>query len=170
MNNLHRNLAPISDQAWQQIDEEARRTFTRWIAGRRVVDVQGPEGEALAAVGTGHLHRISDDGVLTRQREARLVIELRAPFDVSRAAVDDVERGAQDSDWQPVKDAVADIAKAEDSTIFYGNEAASIEGIVPRSSNEVLTVPDDVVPCRTPSPRPSPNSGWPVSTDRTRCS
>ena len=55
MNNLHRELAPISDAAWADIEDEARRTFTRHVAGRRVVDVIGPAGEPLSAVGTGHL-------------------------------------------------------------------------------------------------------------------
>ena len=55
MNNLHRELAPISDAAWAQIEEEASRTLKRYLAGRRVVDVQAPGGTALSAVGTGHL-------------------------------------------------------------------------------------------------------------------
>ena len=42
MNNLHRELAPISDAAWADIEAEARRTFTRHVAARRVVDVIGP--------------------------------------------------------------------------------------------------------------------------------
>ncbi len=42
MNNLHRELAPISDSAWAQIEEETSRTLKRYLAGRRVVDVQGP--------------------------------------------------------------------------------------------------------------------------------
>ena len=49
MNNLHRELAPISAAAWADIEEEARRTFKRHVAGRRVVDVQGPDGTALSA-------------------------------------------------------------------------------------------------------------------------
>ena len=40
MNNLHRELAPISESAWASIEEEARRTFTINLAGRRVVDVE----------------------------------------------------------------------------------------------------------------------------------
>ena len=44
MNSLHRELAPISDAAWAQIEEEASRTIKRYLAGRRVVDVQGPSG------------------------------------------------------------------------------------------------------------------------------
>jgi len=35
MNNLHRELAPISDAAWAQIEEEVTRTFKRHLAGRR---------------------------------------------------------------------------------------------------------------------------------------
>ena len=41
MNNLHRELAPISESAWASIEEEARRTFKINLAGRRVVDVEG---------------------------------------------------------------------------------------------------------------------------------
>ncbi|MFD9123405.1 encapsulin, partial [Kitasatospora sp. NPDC059571] len=55
MNNLHRELAPITSAAWSEIEEEARRTFERHVAGRRAVDVTGPDGPGLAAVGTGHL-------------------------------------------------------------------------------------------------------------------
>src|SRR6266851_3386932 len=55
MNNLHRELAPISGAAWSQIEQEAARTIKRHLAGRRVVDVHGPGGDALSAVGTGHI-------------------------------------------------------------------------------------------------------------------
>jgi uncharacterized linocin/CFP29 family protein len=44
MNNLHRELAPVSDAAWAQIEEETSRTLKRYIAGRRVVDLRGPSG------------------------------------------------------------------------------------------------------------------------------
>ncbi|HUA78343.1 MAG TPA: family 1 encapsulin nanocompartment shell protein, partial [Acetobacteraceae bacterium] len=58
MNNLHRELAPISDAAWAQIEEEASRTLKRHLAARRVVDVLGPKGGDFSAVGTGHLQKI----------------------------------------------------------------------------------------------------------------
>ena len=47
MDNLHRELAPISDAAWSQIEEEATRTLKRHLAGRRVVDVSEPGGTGL---------------------------------------------------------------------------------------------------------------------------
>lgn len=100
MNNLHRELAPISDAAWAQIEEEASRTLKRYLAGRRVVDVNGPAGTALSAVGIGHLRTIAapGEGITSRQREVKALVELRVPFDLERQMIDDVERGANDSD------------------------------------------------------------------------
>ena len=107
MNNLYRELAPISDAAWAQIEEETSRTLKRYLAGRRVVDVHSPAGSALSAVGTGHLSTIAAPGagIVARQRDAKALVELRVPFELDRQMIDDVERGANDSDWQPAKDA-----------------------------------------------------------------
>lgn len=44
MNNLYRAMAPVTETAWNQIEQEAARTFKRHIAGRRVVDVSEPSG------------------------------------------------------------------------------------------------------------------------------
>ncbi|MGA7995421.1 MAG: family 1 encapsulin nanocompartment shell protein [Bradyrhizobium sp.] len=146
MNNLHRELAPISDEAWSQIEEETSRTIKRYLAGRRVVDVQGPGGMALSAVGTGHLRNVTapGDGILARQREVKPLVELRVPFELDRQQIDDVERGANDSDWQPAKDAARLLAFAEDRAIFDGYAAADIGGIRQGTSNPVLTLPPDV--------------------------
>jgi uncharacterized linocin/CFP29 family protein len=145
VNNLHRELAPVSDTAWASIEEEARRTFTVYVAGRRVADVQGPEGPALSAVGTGHLREVEApaEGVTGRLRQAQPLAELRAPFTLSRQAIDDVERGAQDPDWQPLKDAARKIAFAEDRAVFEGYPAAGIAGVRATTSNPALTLPAD---------------------------
>ena len=146
MNNLHRELAPISDAAWSEIEEETSRTIKRYLAGRRVVDVQGPGGMALSAIGTGHLRNLATpgDGILARQREVKPLVELRVPFELDRQQIDDVERGAYDSDWQPAKDAARLLAFAEDRAIFEGYAAAGIGGIREGTSNPVLSLPPDV--------------------------
>jgi uncharacterized linocin/CFP29 family protein len=146
MDNLHRELAPISAEAWAQIEQEAARTFKRHLAGRRLVDVEGPSGTAFSAVGTGHLRDIDapGDGVTARQRQVAALVELRAPVELNRQDIDDVERGAQDSDWQPVKDAARQVAFAEDGAVFEGYPAAGIEGIREGSSNEPVSLPADV--------------------------
>jgi uncharacterized linocin/CFP29 family protein len=146
MNNLHRELAPISDEAWAQIGQEAARTAKRYLAGRRVTDVQGPGGEILAAVGTGRLEATESiaAGVQTWQRQAMHLIQLRAPFTLSRAEIDAVERGAGDADWDPVRAAARQIALAEDMAVFSGYPAAGITGIVPGARNAAVSLPAEL--------------------------
>jgi uncharacterized linocin/CFP29 family protein len=147
MNNLYRDLAPVSEAAWAQIEGETARTLKRYLAGRRIVDVKGPAGTNLSAVGTGHLQAIAAPakGVVARQREVKALVELRVPFELNRQAIDDVDRGANDSDWQPAKDAARQLAFAEDAAIFEGYAAANIGGIRQGTSNPIMTLPTDVL-------------------------
>jgi uncharacterized linocin/CFP29 family protein len=146
MNNLHRELAPISSVAWAQIEEETTRTLKRYLAGRRVVDVPSPGGIGLPGVATGHLRPIAPpaDDMIAHQRELKPLVELRALFELSRQAIDDVERGSNDSDWQPAKDAAKKLAFAEDRAIFNGYHEADIRGIRESSSNPIVALPADV--------------------------
>lgn len=146
MNNLHRELAPISGAAWSQIEEETTRTLKRYLAGRRVVDVPAPAGVALPGVATGHLLSITApaDGILANRREVKPLVELRVPFELSREAIDDVERGSEDSDWQAAKDAAMKLAFAEDRAIFNGYREGDIQGIREGTSNPVVKLPAQV--------------------------
>jgi uncharacterized linocin/CFP29 family protein len=96
-------------------------------------------------MGTGHTRAIDphSEGVHTRIREVLPLVELRVPFELARQAIDDVERGAEDSDWQAVKDAARQIAFAEDRAIFDGYVAAHIEGIRQRTNNPIMSLPGD---------------------------
>lgn len=145
MNNLYRELAPVTEAAWDEIELEATRTFKRHIAGRRVVDVSEPGGPVTAAVSTGRLASVAPptDGVQAHLRECKPLVRLRVPFTLSRYEIDKVERGANDSDWDPVKEAAKKLAFVEDRAIFEGYAAASIEGIRSASSNKSLTLPAD---------------------------
>jgi uncharacterized linocin/CFP29 family protein len=144
-NNLYRDLAPVTDAAWTDIELEAARTFKRHIAGRRVVDVSEPGGPVTAAVSTGRLLDVKapTDGVVAHLRASKPLVRLRVPFTLSRGEIDDVERGSQDSDWDPVKAAAKKLAFVEDRAIFEGYSAASIEGIRNASSNPALRLPED---------------------------
>lgn len=145
MNNLYRDLAPVTEAAWKEIELEATRTFKRHIAGRRVVDVSEPGGPVAAAVSTGRLANVASptEGVEAHLRESKPLVRLRVPFTLSRYEIDNVERGANDSDWDPVKAAAKKLAFVEDRAIFEGYAAASIEGIRSASSNKTLTLPAD---------------------------
>ena len=131
MNNLHRELAPVSDAAWSQIEEETARTLKRYLAGRRVVDVPSSGGIALPAVATGHLRSIAPpaDDIIASQREVKPLVELRVPFELSRQAIDDVERGSDDSDWQSAKDAAKKLGLDADG-------AKEVHGLLQEGSQE----------------------------------
>jgi uncharacterized linocin/CFP29 family protein len=146
MNNLHRELAPISSAAWASIEEEAKRTFALNAAARKVVDVTGPDGLGLAGIATGHLTPINPpgEGFQARLHTWLPVVELRVPFTLNRGDIDSVERGALDPDWQPIKDAAKKIAFAEDRAVFDGYADAQITGIRPASTNPGLTLPAEV--------------------------
>jgi uncharacterized linocin/CFP29 family protein len=146
MNNLHRKLAPISEKAWELIEEEACRTLKRHLAARRVVDVIGPKGADYSAVGTGHLRQIANpnDGIQAAQHEVKPLVQLRVPFALSRQALDSVEWGAEDPDLQPLKDAARQLALAEDRAVFEGYAPAGIQGIRQGTSNTVMVLPSDV--------------------------
>lgn len=145
MNNLYRELAPITEVAWADIEMEATRTFKRHIAGRRVVDVSDAGGPTAAGVGTGRLLDVTApaNGVVAHLRASKPLVRLRVPFTLSRDEIDGVERGSQDPDWDPVKDAAKKLAFAEDRAVFEGYAAASIDGIRGASSNPALSLPED---------------------------
>jgi uncharacterized linocin/CFP29 family protein len=145
MDNLHRDLAPISSAAWADMEQEARRTFTRHVAGRRIVDVPEAAGLELAAVNTCQVDTIEAPaaGVQARLRRTQPVVELRVPFTVDRRQVDDVARGAKDPDWGPVKEAARQAAFAEDRVVFEGYQAAGVTGLRHAARNQSLALPAD---------------------------
>src|SRR5262249_21448686 len=128
------------------IEEEATRTLKEHLAGRRVVDVKGPGSTVLSAVGTGHPRALAAPagGIIAPPRGVKALVQLRVPFLLDLQAIDDVERGGNDSDWQPVKDAARQMAFAEDGAIFEGYAAAGIQGIRQGTSNPIMTLPADV--------------------------
>ena len=146
MNNLKRELAPISSSAWSEIDAEARRVLKLKLAGRKLVDFDGPHGPTKAAVNTGRIEPLKPGplaDVDAGRRQVVNLIELRSYFDVSREEMDGVERGAKGPELQPVIDAATRIAYAEDTAIFHGYAAGGIQGIEQASSHPTLPIPDD---------------------------
>src|SRR5260370_9506112 len=108
---------------------------------------EAPAGPMLPPAGTAHLQNIAapGDGIIPRQRAVKALVELRVPFELDRQQIDDVERGANDSDWQPAKDAARLLAFAEDRVIFEGYAAAGIGGIREGPSNPVMPLPTAIL-------------------------
>jgi uncharacterized linocin/CFP29 family protein len=143
MDLLKRELAPITTEAWQQIDEEARRVLRLHLAGRKLVDFSGPHGWQLGAVNTGrlkHIEATAPDKVAHAVRDVLPLIELRSNFLLQQLELDYAARGAEDLDLDAVIAAAERIARAEDAAIFRGLEAGGIKGIIPASPHAPIEV------------------------------
>jgi uncharacterized linocin/CFP29 family protein len=144
-NHLLRELAPISDAAWAAIESEAKARLTTHLAARKLVDFDGPHGWTHSAVNLGHVSSIAApaDGAEARQRQVQALVEVRYPFSVTRSAVEDAARGADDIDLGELEDAARHIGECENTTVFHGYEAAGIMGITQASSHDPITLGDD---------------------------
>jgi uncharacterized linocin/CFP29 family protein len=123
VNHLLRELAPISDDAWEQVDAEARRSLKHYLAARRVVDFDGPLGWGASSVELGRIEALSaspTEGVEAARRQVLPLVELRAPFTLARTELAAAERGASDLDLSAVIAASQLAALDEDSAVFHG--------------------------------------------------
>jgi uncharacterized linocin/CFP29 family protein len=138
MNHLLRSQAPISDAGWKELDEEARERLAPALAARKLVDFSGPHGWEHSATNLGRTSPLTSapsEGVSGLQRNVLPLVELRADFELSRAELRDLDRGARDAELGPLDKAAHQIAVAENIAIFHGWDGA-ITGIAEASPHE----------------------------------
>jgi uncharacterized linocin/CFP29 family protein len=146
MSHLLREHAPITEAGWGRIDEEAREQVTPGLAARKLIDFVGPRGWRASATNLGRTQPLTDvpgDGVVAAQRRVLPLVELRAPFAVSRAELSDADRGADDIDFDALDTAARRMAVAENTAVFHGWKAAGIEGIAEASTHDPIALGDD---------------------------
>jgi uncharacterized linocin/CFP29 family protein len=142
MNHLLRDLAPISEAGWEAIETEAKQRLGTYLAARKLVEFEGPRGWPFSAVDLGRVKEIAGpiDSVSAQLRQVSAIAELRAEFKVSRAELDDAERGAMDLELDDLDAAAERIALAENTAVFLGYSAAGIPGIAECSSHEPVSL------------------------------
>jgi len=143
MNQLLRQIAPITETAWSLIDEEAKRTLKIMLAARKLIDFSGPHGWDKAAVATGRTQRLNSQpeaGVEARLRTTLPLVELRTPFSLSRDELEAIGRGAKDPDLDEVRNAARSAAIAEDRLVLHGFTEAGIHGLVECLDGPALTI------------------------------
>lgn len=142
MNHLLRAQAPISDAAWKELDDEARERLAPALAARKLVDFAGPHGWEYSATNLGRTEALPSapaDGVAAARRRVLPVVELRADFEISRAELRDLDRGAADADLASLDTAAHQIAIAENRAVFHGWENV-IAGIAESSPHDKLAL------------------------------
>ncbi|WP_428266057.1 family 1 encapsulin nanocompartment shell protein [Haliangium sp.] len=142
MDLLKRDLAPVLPQAWSVIDDEARTFLTLHLAGRKLVDLRGPFGWEFAAVNTGERRPIQDtpEHVHMDMRHVKPLTEIRVPFRLDIAELDNVARGAVTPILGDLGRAAEKIAHTEDTAIFHGYAQAGITGIIEAAPHRTMPV------------------------------
>ena len=146
MSHLLREHAPITEAGWRLLDDEARERLTPALAARKLVDFSGPHGWDYSATNLGRVEDVADapgDGVAASHRRVLGLVELRAHFAISRAQLDDAERGAPDVDLETLDTAARRVASAENAAVFGGWGAAGIKGIAEASPHEKINLGED---------------------------
>jgi uncharacterized linocin/CFP29 family protein len=150
MNHLLREHAPITDSAWEEIEEEARSQLVVALAARKLVDYSGPHGWDRAATNLGRTEPLPGtpvEGVDATRRRVLALVEPRAYFSLSRRELEDVDRGAQDVDLDALDEAARRIALVENTAVFNGWPEAGITGIAQASPHDRVPLTDDMNAC-----------------------
>jgi len=129
MNHLLRSLAPISDEAWKYLDDEARQRSMVALAARQLVDFAGPHGWQYSATNLGRTSPVPEapaGGVSARQRVVLPLVELRAEFAVTLTVLQDIDRGAKDADLGQLDTSAHQMAVAENVAVFHGMRGAML--------------------------------------------
>jgi uncharacterized linocin/CFP29 family protein len=145
MNHLLRSIAPISDAGWKLLDEEATERLSAALAARKLVDFSGPHGWEHSATNLGRVAALGEgvSDVSAHQRSVLPLVELRDEFVVSRAELGDADRGASDADLKSLDDAAQRMARAENSAVCHGFQAAGVVGITKASSHPPIELSSD---------------------------
>ena len=146
MNNLRKELAPISSEAWEEIEKQAKEAILLTLSGRKMVDVKGPLGATAFGVGTGAFSKVAGvgEGVAARLREVLPLLEIKVPFSLSREELDAVELGLSNPDLSAVVAAARKVAKTEDDLVLAGLAGAKIEGLAKAAKHTVKISSDPV--------------------------
>ncbi len=140
MNLLKRNLAPLTEEAWEEIDSRASEVLKSYLSARRIVHIDGPKGLEYTAVPEGRLVNISgDDGeVQSGVYKIQPLTEAKIKFSLDLKELDDLQRGAKDINFEPLEEATRKMALFEDHAIYNGLEDSPITGIINSADGEVL--------------------------------
>jgi uncharacterized linocin/CFP29 family protein len=146
MDILKRSIAPITDEAWTEIDSQARRVLHTLLSARQLVDVVGPQGWDYAAVPLGRIEvpeKKETGSVDYGVHRVLPLVETRVYFDLEIWELDNIARGAQDVDFAPLEKAAHESARFEEEAVYSGFSPSGILGLGESIHHKPLTLADD---------------------------
>lgn len=140
MDIYRRHLAPITESAWEQIEDDARTGLINLLSARKVIDVEGPRGWNFSGIPEGRMKLVEpakNKGFNYGIRKVIPVVEPRVSFNLNIWELDNATRGAEDIELDNMMKAVEKIAAFEEKAIYNGLKDAGIEGLLPSAENTI---------------------------------
>ncbi len=143
MDILKRSISPISDAAWDEIDEQAVKVLKSRLSGRKFVDVLGPFGWDHAVVSTGRLDVSAGEDkedVRWGVHVVQPLVETRSFFEMDIWELDNVARGVKDLELDNLISAAEKIASFEENALYNGFEPGCIVGLAQAGEEHQISV------------------------------
>ncbi|MCF7926590.1 MAG: bacteriocin family protein [Candidatus Izimaplasma sp.] len=138
MDLFKQNLAPIPTAGWDEITDRATEVITSILSARKVLKVDGPLGLEKESLQTGRLKDIKEKGnVQSGVYDVKALLESRITFKLDRWELDNLLRGAEDVELEPLEKAAEELALFEEDVIFNGYKQAGIEGLVKKAAHTI---------------------------------
>ncbi|MGD9927733.1 MAG: family 1 encapsulin nanocompartment shell protein, partial [Sphaerochaeta sp.] len=139
MDMFKRELAPLSSEAWTEIENRAKEVLLSRLTARKVVNVNGPKGIDFTAISEGRLTLVDDGDVKAGVYTAKPLTEARIRFSLNKWELDNLARGAKDIDFDTLDAAIEKLALFEERAIYDGYEKGGIKGLKESSEHKALT-------------------------------
>lgn len=146
MDILRKSLAPITEEAWEEINKQAKKVFNSVLSARKFVDIDGPKGWDFEAVSLGRLDPGSEKKGSVRYGINKVLplIETRADFELNIWELDNAARGAADLDLKQMEEAAKKIAEFEENVIYKGFTKSGVKGLKESSGHKEQKYPEKV--------------------------
>lgn len=145
MDLLKKSLAPITDKAWEEINDQAKKVFSSLLTGRKIADFDGPHGPGHSSVALGRIDvpkNQSKNAVHYGVHKIQPMLELRVNFRLNIWELDNIIRGAEDVDLEPMEKAAEQIAEFEENAIYHGFKKGQITGLKEESAFDIVKFPE----------------------------
>lgn len=140
MDMFKRELAPLSAQAWSEIEARAKEVLLSRLTARKVVDVDGPKGIDFTVISEGRLTLVDDGEVKAGTYTAKPLTEARIRFSLNKWELDNLARGAKDIDFDNLDTALEKLALFEENAVYNGYAKGGIKGLKESSAHKALTL------------------------------
>jgi uncharacterized linocin/CFP29 family protein len=141
MRYLPREDAPISGRTWHALDQAVVSSAKSQLAGRRVLEIEGPLGFGFRAMEMGE-HTTEGEGrfeearaTMTAPRLAAIPL-LQASFTLPIRDVAAAEEGRAVLDCGPAAKAAVAVARLEEQLVFHGSKALGAAGLMTASGSQ----------------------------------